>query len=91
MATNIDIKSRDAVWLTLVWKGPTYIVLCCIIGACLGVAPYVVKNHKEQSAKRQNFYELVQRCERGQYEVNGRYDSLMCQKWANTYYRVYDF
>jgi len=91
MTTNIDIKSRHAIWAALVWKGPTYTVLCCVIGVVLGLTPTVLKNHKEQSNKMLKFQELVQRCARGQYEVNGTYDNLMCQKWANTYYRVYDF
>ena len=91
MTTNIDIKSRDAVWATLVWKGPSYIILCCCIGLSIGVTPYFMKNHREQRVKYEKFQELVTECERGQYEVNGTYDSVMCRKWANTYYPVYRY
>lgn len=91
MTTNIDIKSRHAVWATLIWKGPTYIIVCCFIGLSLGLTPYIMKNHKEQRVKQQKFQELVSQCERDQYGESGSYDSLQCRKWANTYYPVYRY
>ena len=93
MTKNIDIKVNTvhAVWGALAWKAPT---LICLFVAILGVGsliPYVISNHNKQVSKMAKFRELVSRCERTQYEESGRYDSLACKKWANTYYRVYDF
>lgn len=97
MSKNIDIKvnSVHAIWGLLVWKGPAYIGLFCLIvtigSLAAGLVPYIAKNHEEQSTKMANFNELVRECERSQLEENGGYDSLMCKKWANTYYRVYSY
>lgn len=93
MSKSIDIKlnSVHAVWGIFVWKSPIFIGLICLIAGGLSLVPYVSENHEEQSTKMANFNELVRRCEQAQMEETGSFDSLLCKKWANTYYRVYSF
>jgi len=89
MNTNINIKSRDAVWVALVWKLPTYFVLFSVTGFLLWLVPTMIKNGERQQIKFAAYTKIKTDCIKYQLKTYGDYDSIQCGRVANAHVPYY--